>query len=60
VIFSPCPSARGWRWFADSGHRLPGSEIQDFGGGVEGAEFCDPDGNTVDMQEMAWRKSCHD
>ena len=32
------------------------SEIQDFGGGVRGADFCDPDGNTLELQEMAWRK----
>ncbi len=31
-------------------------EIQDFGGGVKGAGFCDPDGNTLELQEMAWRK----
>ncbi|MCW2527442.1 MAG: glyoxalase [Pseudonocardiales bacterium] len=34
-------------------------EIQDFGGGVKGAAFCDPDGNTLELQEMAWRKG-HD
>lgn len=32
------------------------SEIHDFGGGVRGASFCDPDGNSVELQEMAWRK----
>lgn len=32
------------------------SEIHDFGGGVKGASFCDPDGNSVELQEMAWRK----
>jgi predicted enzyme related to lactoylglutathione lyase len=32
------------------------SEIHDFGGGVRGAEFADPDGNTFELQEMAWRK----
>jgi catechol 2,3-dioxygenase-like lactoylglutathione lyase family enzyme len=32
------------------------SEIQDFGGGVRGADFSDPDGNTLELQEMAWRK----
>ena len=32
------------------------SEIQDFGGGVKGAGFRDPDGNTLELQEMAWRK----
>jgi predicted enzyme related to lactoylglutathione lyase len=31
-------------------------EIHDFGGGVRGANFCDPDGNTFELQEMAWRK----
>jgi predicted enzyme related to lactoylglutathione lyase len=32
------------------------SEIHDFGGGVRGADFADPDGNTFELQEMAWRK----
>jgi len=32
------------------------SEIHDFGGGVQGAEFADPDGNSFELQEMAWRK----
>lgn len=31
-------------------------EIRDFGGGVKGADFADPDGNTFELQEMAWRK----
>ncbi len=31
-------------------------EIQDFGGGVKGADFSDPDGNTFELQEMAWRQ----
>jgi predicted enzyme related to lactoylglutathione lyase len=31
-------------------------EVHDFGGGVKGAEFTDPDGNTFELQEMAWRK----
>src|SRR4051812_3425843 len=31
-------------------------EIRDFGGGVRGADFCDPDGNSFELQEMAWRK----
>src|SRR3954471_24586153 len=31
-------------------------EIQDFGGGVRGADFSDPDGNTFELQEIAWRK----
>lgn len=32
------------------------SDIQDFGGGVKGAGFSDPDGNSFELQEMAWRK----
>jgi predicted enzyme related to lactoylglutathione lyase len=31
-------------------------EIQDFGGGVRGADFSDPDGNSFELQEMEWRK----
>ena len=31
-------------------------EVQDFGRGVRGAEFADPDGNGFELQEMAWRK----
>lgn len=31
-------------------------EIHDFGGGVRGAEFSDPDGNGFELQEMAWRR----
>jgi catechol 2,3-dioxygenase-like lactoylglutathione lyase family enzyme len=31
-------------------------EIRDFGGGVKGADFADPDGNTLELQEMAWRR----
>jgi predicted enzyme related to lactoylglutathione lyase len=31
-------------------------EVHDFGGGVRGAGFSDPDGNTLELQEMAWRK----
>jgi predicted enzyme related to lactoylglutathione lyase len=31
-------------------------ETQEFGGGVRGADFSDPDGNTLELQEMAWRK----
>jgi catechol 2,3-dioxygenase-like lactoylglutathione lyase family enzyme len=31
-------------------------EIQDFGGGVRGADFADPDGNSFELQEMAWRQ----
>ena len=30
-------------------------EIHDFGGGVRGAGLSDPDGNSVELQEMAWR-----
>lgn len=30
-------------------------EIHDFGGGVKGAGFSDPDGNSFELQEMAWR-----
>jgi predicted enzyme related to lactoylglutathione lyase len=30
-------------------------EVHDFGGGVKGAGFSDPDGNTFELQEMAWR-----
>ncbi|WP_374971377.1 VOC family protein [Terrabacter sp. BE26] len=30
-------------------------EIHDFGGGVRGASFSDPDGNTFELQEMSWR-----
>ena len=32
------------------------SEVHDFGGGVRGAEFSDPDGNSFELQEMEWRK----
>jgi len=31
-------------------------EIHDFGGGVRGASLSDPDGNTFELQEMAWRR----
>ena len=31
-------------------------EVHDFGGGVLGASFADPDGNSFELQEMAWRK----
>ena len=31
-------------------------EIHDFGGGVRGANFSDPDGNTFELQEMSWRR----
>jgi catechol 2,3-dioxygenase-like lactoylglutathione lyase family enzyme len=32
------------------------SDIHDFGGGVKGANFADPDGNSFELQEMAWRR----
>jgi predicted enzyme related to lactoylglutathione lyase len=32
------------------------SEVHDFGGGVKGAEFSDPDGNSFELQEMDWRR----
>jgi predicted enzyme related to lactoylglutathione lyase len=32
------------------------SEVHEFGGGVRGADFSDPDGNSWELQEMAWRK----
>ena len=32
------------------------SEVHDFGGGVKGAEFADPDGNSYELQEMEWRR----
>ena len=32
------------------------AEIIDVGGGVKFAEFADPDGNTLLLQEMAWRR----
>jgi predicted enzyme related to lactoylglutathione lyase len=38
------------------GRGIEVGEIHDFGGGVKGASFCDPDGNTFELQEMAWRK----
>ena len=31
-------------------------EVRDFGGGVRGAELADPDGNTLELQEMSWRR----
>ena len=31
------------------------SEIWDFVGGVKGADFSDPDGNTFELQQMSWR-----
>ncbi len=30
-------------------------EVEDVGGGVRYAGFADPDGNTLTLQEMAWR-----
>jgi predicted enzyme related to lactoylglutathione lyase len=30
-------------------------EIEDVGGGVKYARLADPDGNTLTLQEMAWR-----
>jgi predicted enzyme related to lactoylglutathione lyase len=30
--------------------------IHEFGGGVRGAEFADPDGNSFELQELAWRR----
>jgi catechol 2,3-dioxygenase-like lactoylglutathione lyase family enzyme len=35
---------------------VPVSEVHEFGGGVRGAEFSDPDGNSFELQEMAWRR----
>lgn len=35
---------------------VPVGEVHDFGGGVKGASFSDPDGNSFELQEMAWRK----
>ena len=35
------------------------SEIHDFGGGVRGADFSDPDGNSFELQEMSWRKGAN-
>jgi hypothetical protein len=31
-------------------------EIKDFGRGVRGADFSDPEGNTFELQEIAWRR----
>jgi predicted enzyme related to lactoylglutathione lyase len=30
--------------------------IKDFGGGVRGCDFSDPDGNSFELQEMTWRQ----
>lgn len=32
------------------------SEVHEFGRGVRGAEFADPDGNSFELQEMSWRR----
>lgn len=32
------------------------SDVRDYGGGVRGADFADPDGNSFELQEMAWRR----
>ena len=39
-----------------AGRGVQVGEIQDFGGGVRGADFADPDGNGFELQELAWRK----
>ena len=31
-------------------------DVHDFGGGVRGANFADPDGNSFELQDMAWRR----
>ncbi len=33
------------------------SEVQDYGGGVQSAFFSDLDGNSWELQEMAWRSA---
>jgi catechol 2,3-dioxygenase-like lactoylglutathione lyase family enzyme len=38
-----------------AGRGLDIGELQDVGGGVRYAGFADPDGNTLTLQEMAWR-----
>jgi predicted enzyme related to lactoylglutathione lyase len=38
------------------GNGVEVGEIHDFGGGVKGAEFSDPDDNSFELQEMAWRR----
>jgi len=38
-----------------AGRSVEVSEIVDVGGGVKYAWFSDPDGNTLTLQEMAWR-----
>jgi catechol 2,3-dioxygenase-like lactoylglutathione lyase family enzyme len=37
------------------GRGLDIGQVQDVGGGVKYAGFSDPDGNTLTLQEMAWR-----
>lgn len=32
-------------------------EVHDLGGGVRGASLSDPDGNTWELQELAWRRT---
>lgn len=39
-----------------AGRGVEVGEITDFGGGVRGAGFSDPDGNSFELQEMAWRQ----
>ena len=61
---SPAASEGCTSWWTTSRRRGPSSssrgvevsEIHDFGGGVKGAEFADPDGNSFELQEMAWRR----
>ncbi|MFC7596072.1 VOC family protein [Terrabacter sp. GCM10028922] len=36
-------------------HGVDIGDVQDVGGGVRYAGFSDPDGNTLTLQEMAWR-----
>ncbi len=38
-----------------AGRGVDVGEVQDVGGGVRYAGLCDPDGNTLTLQEMAWR-----
>jgi predicted enzyme related to lactoylglutathione lyase len=38
---------------------IPVGKITDVGGGVRYAPFADPDGNTLTLQEMAWRTGEH-
>ena len=38
-----------------AGRGLDVGDLQDVGGGVRYAGFADPDGNTLTLQEMAWR-----